>query len=241
MHQRAEIRSWHFKRVGVPETLQGGWFVRRLSQLTPTRAEEFMHGQSKVARLVIGAGLVLGLLFAGSLPGFAREKTETIDATAFGTGTQLGQNIGVTLNIYEFSTPADKQTLVQAYEKGQNQGLVNALQRMKAVGHVEITGTLGNDCSYIKMIPTATGRKIIFITNRQIRFGEAFFDTQSQSFNLTAGILEINDQDKSKSTGVLYPAAQLVLDKEGQLQWDLNQNPWRLADLIDWKGTPGVN
>ncbi len=200
-----------------------------------------MHGQVKVAEVVSRTVLLLGLLVVGSTLGIAGEKNETIEATAFGTGTQLGANIGVTLNIYEFSTPADKQILIQAYEKGQNQGLVNALQRMKAVGHVEITGTLGNDCSYIKMIPTPTGRKIVFVTNRQIRFGEAFFDTQSQSFNLTAGIVEINDQDKSKSTGVLYPAAQLILDKEGQLQWDLNQNPWRLADVLDWKGTPGVN
>jgi len=200
-----------------------------------------MHGQVKVAEVLSRTVLLLGLLVVGSTLGMAGEKNETIEATAFGTGTQLGANIGVTLNIYEFSTPADKQILIQAYEKGQNQGLVNALQRMKAVGHVEITGTLGNDCSYIKMIPTPTGRKIVFVTNRQIRFGEAFFDTQSQSFNLTAGIVEINDQDKSKSTGVLYPAAQLILDKEGQLQWDLNQNPWRLADVLDWKGTPGVN
>ena len=112
---------------------------------------------------------------------------------------------------------------------------------MKAVGHVEITGTLGNDCSYIKMIPTATGRKIIFVTNRWIRFGKAYYDTQSQSFNLTAGIIEINDQDKSKSTGVLYPAAQLVLDSQGQLQWDLRENSWKLVDVLDWQGTAGVN
>lgn len=200
-----------------------------------------MHRQARLARLGVGAALLGGLLMAGSTAGFARDKNETIDATAFGTGTQMGQNIGVTLNIYEFSTPADKQILVQAFEKSQNQGLVNALQRMKAVGHVEITGTLGYDCSFIRMIPTATGRKIVFVTNRQIRFGEAFFDTQSQSFDLTAGILEINDQDKSKSSGVLYPATQLVIDKQGELQWDLTQNPWRLTDLIDWKGTPGVN
>ena len=110
---------------------------------------------------------------------------------------------------------------------------------MKAVGHVEITGTLGNDCSYIKMIPTPTGRKIVFLTNRQIRFGEAYYDTQSMSFNLTAGILEINDQDKSKSTGVMYPAAQLIVDKQGELQWDLRENAWKLSDIIDWKGTAG--
>jgi len=194
-----------------------------------------------MARLAANAAILLGLLVVASSAGFARDKNETIDATAFGTGTQMGQNIGVTLNIYQFSTPADKQVLVQAYQKGQNQGLVNALQRMKAVGHVEITGTLGNDCSYIKMIPTPTGRKIVFVTNRQIRFGEAFTDSQSQSFNLTAGILEFNDQDKSKSTGVLYPEAQLILNSQGELQWDLAQNPWRLSDLIDWPGTPGVN
>jgi hypothetical protein len=185
--------------------------------------------------------LVAGVLLLVPTLGFSRDKYETLEAQAFGTGSQMGQNIGVSLNIYEFSTPADRQILVQAYEKGQNQGLVNALQKMKAVGHVEVTGTLGNDCAYIKMINTPTGRKIVFVTNRWIRFGEAYYDTQSQSFNLTAGIIEINDQDKSKSTGVLYPAAQLVLDSQGQLQWDLRENSWTLVDVLDWQGTAGVN
>lgn len=192
------------------------------------------------SRFVINSLLLAVVLTAGR-PSFARDKYETIDAQAYGTGTQEGASIGVTLNIYEFSTPADRQILVQAYEKGQNQGLVNALQKMRAVGHVEITGTLGNDCAYIKMIPTSTGRKIVFVTNRQIRMAEAWTDSNSMSFDLTAGILDLNDQDKSKSTGVLYPAAQLVVDKEGELQWDLRQNPWRLSSLLDWKGTAGLN
>ena len=130
---------------------------------------------------------------------------------------------------------------MQAYGKGQNKGLVNALKKMRAVGHVEITGTLGYDCSYIRLIPTPTGRKIVFATNRQIRMAEAWTDSNSMSFDLTAGVLELNDQDKSKSTGALYPAAQLVLDKEGELQLDLLQNPWRLSALHDWQGTAGVN
>jgi hypothetical protein len=185
--------------------------------------------------------MIAGIALLAVQSGSARDKYETIEAQAFGTGTQLGQNIGVTLNIYEFSTPADRVTLIQAFEKGQNQGLVNALQKMKAVGHIEITGTLGYDCAYIKMTPTPTGRHIVFVTNRQIRFGEAFFDTQSQSFNLTGGILDLNDTDKSKSTGSLYPAAQLILNKEGQMQIDLTQNAWRLSDILDWAGTAGVN
>ena len=200
-----------------------------------------MNIRRRISRFTVIGLVTLGVILIEKSPVFARDKYETIDAQAFGTGTQMGANIGVTLNIYEFSTPADRTVLVQAYQKGQNQGLVNALAKMKAVGHVEITGTLGNDCAYIKMTPTPTGRRIVFVTNRQIRIGEAWTDSQTQAFDLTAGILDLNDQDKSKSTGVLYPMAQLVLNKEGELQWDLNRNPWRLSDLLDWKGTAGVN
>jgi len=197
----------------------------------------------RLNRLVVGLGVALVLLTIGVLPFFSRDrvKPETIEASATGTGTQLGAVVGVSLEIYEFSTPDDYQLLVQAFEKGQNQGLVNALTRMKAVGHCSITGTLGYDVSFIKMIPTPTGRKIRFITNRQLRFGEVWADSQTTAFNLTAGEFDLNDQEKSKSTGVLYPAAQLAIDKEGKLQFQLNQNPWTLVDVIDWKGTQGVN
>jgi hypothetical protein len=187
------------------------------------------------------AGLSLLALLIGSRHGFARDKYETIDAQAFGTGTQMGQNIGITIIIYDYSTAADRQILVDAFTKGQNQGLVNALEKMPAVGRISITGTLGYDLSFIRMIQTPTGRTIRFVTNRQIRFGEAYYDTQSQNFNLTAGEIIINTQDKSKSTGQLFPLAQLTLDKEGQLSLELNQNPWRLTGIIDWSGTPGEN
>ena len=195
----------------------------------------------KSHKFVIGGLMLVALLTLGSLPFFSREKNETIEASAMGTSTQLGQVVGVSLEIYEFSTPQDRQVLVEAFEKGQNNGLVTALSKMRAVGHCSITGTLGYDVSFIRMIPTPTGRNIRFITNRLLRFGEVYADTQSQSFNLTAGEFDLNDTDKHKSTGVLYPACQLAMDKEGKIQFQLNQNPWKLVDVIDWKGTAGVN
>ena len=194
----------------------------------------------QVRRLALSGLLLIGLLTVGSAPAFP-QKAETIEATAEGTGTQMGQMINIRLIINDYSTLEERQILVQAFTKGQNQGLVNALTKMRAVGHISLTGTIGYDVSYIRMIPTATGRKIRFVTNRQISFVEAWTDSQSQSFNLTCGEIDINDQEKNKSTGVLYPAAQLVIDKQGQLQIDLNQNAWKLVDILDWKGTPGVN
>ena len=195
---------------------------------------------SRIHKLTLGSLLILGMLMV-STPGFSADKPETIEATAMGTSTQLGREFGITLNIYDYSTPADKQVLVQAFEKGQNQGLVNALSKMKAAGHIEVTGTLGFDCSYIQVIPTPTGRKIRFVTNRPLRFGEVSWDTRSSAYNLTAGEIDLNDTDKSKSTGRFYPEAEFTIDKQGELQINLVGNPWTLADVLDWKGTPGVN
>jgi hypothetical protein len=182
-------------------------------------------------------GLLLAtlLLIAVTLARSADDgKVETIDATATGTSTQLGQIVNVKVIIYEYSSEEDRQILINAFKKGQNQGLVNALTKMKSVGRIAITGTLGYDLSYIRLVPTPTGRKIRFVTNRLLRFGEAYYNTQTTAYNLTAGEFDINDSDKDKSAGVLFPAAQLVINKEGQLEFQLNRNPWKLVNIIDW-------
>jgi len=200
-------------------------------------------GNLRFSNFALTSLLSIGLLTLASTIAFSqgRVKPETIEASAMGTGTQTGQIFEFRLLIYEFSTEQDRQNLVQAFEKGQTQGLFNALSKMKAVGHVSLTGTIGYDCSFIRLIPTQTGRKIRFVTNRPLRFGEELADSPSTAFDLSGGEIEINDQDKKKSGGVLLPRAQLVIDKEGQLKIDLTQNPWKLVNVLDWKGTPGVN
>ena len=186
----------------------------------------------------LGSLLLASLLFLGGTPGFSADNIETIQATATGTSTQLGKTVGITVHIYEYSTMEDRDILIEAFTQGQNQGLVNALTKMRAVGRIAVTGTLGYDLSYIRVIPTPTGRKIRFATNRQLRFGEVYYNTQSTAFNLTAGEFDLNDTDKSKSTGVLFPAAQLIINKEGELQLELRQNPWNLVEIIDWTKRP---
>jgi hypothetical protein len=197
----------------------------------------------KFHRWILAGLVACGFLAMAVFPALSarKSKDETIEASAMGTGTQLGQVIGISVEIYEYSTPEDRQVLIDAFTKGQNQGLVNALTKMHAVGHISVTGTIGYDLAFIKMIPTPTGRKIRFVTNRQLRFGEVWADSQSTAYNLTGGEFDLDATDKSKSTGVLYPAAQLAIDKQGQLQIELNQNAWKLVDVLDWAGTPGVN
>src|SRR6202158_6220116 len=185
--------------------------------------------------LVTRSLMLICLFSLGSASAISQDKSkpETIEATARGTETQTAKEFPVTLIIYEYSTQADKQILTEVFQNGKDQGLVNALSKMKAVGHIAVSGTLGYDVSYIQMIPPPTGRKIRFVTNRLLRFGEVSRDSRSTSYNLTAGEINVNDEDKSKSTGTFYPEAELVLDKQGQLQYNLVGFPWQFVDVID--------
>lgn len=195
------------------------------SNPSESRVREFCYGGLLLVMFFLAVALVISADDRGA---------EVIDAIAMGTSTQLGQTVSVKVTVYEFSTDEDRAILVDAFKQGQNEGLVNALTRMKSVGRIAITGTVGYDLSYIRLIPTPTGRKVRFVTNREIRFGEHYYNTQSKSYNLTAGEIEINDSDKDKNSGVLFPAAQLIINKEGQLEFQLRQNAWKLTSIIDW-------
>lgn len=181
--------------------------------------------------------LLLGVLLLTTVTGLNSQedrKIETIDSTATGTSTQLGAMVNVKVTIYQYSTDEDRAVLVDAFKKGQNKGLVDALGKMKPVGRIAITGTVGQDLAYIRLIQTDSGRKIRFATNRLIQFGEAYHNTPSRAYDLTAGEFNLSNSEPKKSSGVLYPASQLIINKEGQLEFQLRKNHWNLVNIIDW-------
>ncbi|HSB28426.1 MAG TPA: hypothetical protein VLE19_11255 [Pyrinomonadaceae bacterium] len=158
-------------------------------------------------------------------------KSFTIQAQAMGTSTQLGRNFSMNLNVEEFSTPEDQKALIEAFNQKGNEGLVNALSKMKSKGRLSITGTLGYTVNYIRQFNLPDGsKKIRFVTDRPIRFGEAWSDSRSSDYNLSGGEIVLTPGDK-KNSGTLLPACQLKIDKEGQLQLELLQNHWNLVNI----------
>ena len=165
----------------------------------------------------------------------AGPNPETIQATY----AQNGKMISVTLTIDGYSNLADMQTLSQAFEEGQDQALVLALSKTKAVGHCSISGALSYEVAFIQMVLTPTGRQITFITNRPLQAGGASPDTPSQSFDLAVGQFNLNDTDNTKSTGFLYPASKLVVDEKGEFHYDLTGTPWSLVNILDSRAASG--
>ena len=148
-----------------------------------------------------------------------------------GTSTQLGRSVSVTVIINELSPPSDQKILIDAFQKKGNEGLVNALSKMSSKGRIAITGTLGGDIGYVRKFTMPDGSiKIRLVTNRLLRFGEAWHDTRSSDYDLSGAEI-ILSKNKSKNTGTLLPASKMRVNKEGQVELELFQNPWNLVNV----------
>jgi hypothetical protein len=152
---------------------------------------------------------------------------EAIEATVTGAADP----VTIKLTIYNNSTAEDLQVLSDAYRDGQDSGLVLALSKMKAAGRCTMDGTLSYDVGFIRTIATATGRQVSFMTVRPLQHGLG--GAESQGFELTIGQLELNDTDTAKSTGFVYPASKVIVDKAGVFRYDFAGKPWTLGNVLD--------
>jgi hypothetical protein len=184
------------------------------------------------SRPAIAVAAVTSLVLLSSAGSTAQEKSkrETFQAVAMGQSTQLGRTFHVNIVVEEYSTAEDQRILLEAFDSRGMEGLSDALGKMKSKGRLSMTGTLGYDVAYIRSFPTATGRKIRFVTSRPITFGEARAGSLSSDYSLSAVELNIGS-GKGKNTGILLPACQFKIDKDRQLEIENYQNPWKLQNI----------
>lgn len=178
--------------------------------------------------------VVFAALFLLALSALAQNRRETYQATARGTGTQMGRMFSVNIIIDRYSGDEERQVLLQAFSNDGSRGLSDALSDMPSIGHIAITGTVGADIAYARVFPSPTGRKIRILTNRRIAMGEVRGDTRSRDYDLTALELDLSSV-KGESKGVLLPACMFTIDQNSkEVVVEAYQNPWDLLNIIDW-------
>lgn len=190
-----------------------------------------MRKLMKVSLMITGV-VSLMLLTTKLGPAQKLPKHIYIQATAMGTSTQMGRVVSVNLIIEELSSDEERAGLLEAFQQKGNEGLVNALHKMKSKGRMSITGTLGFDVAYIKLFPQPDGTTILrMVTDRPLRFGEVWADSRSSDYEVSGVEIVIN-KDKKKHTGTLFPACRLKMNKQNELELELYQNPWKLVNIM---------
>lgn len=180
----------------------------------------------------VGLIVFLSLSLAASAILAQAQERMTIQATARGTSTQLGKIVNVNIHIEAYSTPADRQALIDAFKSGGQDGLVRALQDMKPKGRVRFaSGGVGNDVKYIIELPSEKGRKLRLITDRWLTFAGVYNSTRSTQYNV--GAIELNLTPDGKGSGTVLPACKLTVNKKkNQVEIETFQNPWELMNLM---------
>jgi hypothetical protein len=183
---------------------------------------------SLIAGFFVIAGLGMGVAHLNA------QKSETIQAQAWGQDRLAGKTFNMTIRIQSYSTPEDQKTLIDAFNRGGHDAMVKALQKMPSRGRVAMTGTLGTDIAYVRSFPTETGRKIRVLTDRPIQFREAYQSGRSMQYDVTVVEINIDSANQKKSSGGLIVGARVRLNKSGQIEVEsYGSGPWRLTNVME--------
>lgn len=161
------------------------------------------------------------------------QKGMTIQATVMGTSTQMGQMYNVNIYIQQYSTPEERQLLINAFKTKGQDGLINVLEDLKPKGRVRFaSGGVGNDVKYIMELPSEKGtRRLRLVTDRNIAFGELYHGTRSREHSV--GAIELLLTPDGKGSGTVLPACRLTVDKKKQqVEIETYQNPWKLTNFM---------
>jgi hypothetical protein len=185
--------------------------------------------------LLVGSVAIASLFPPVAFRAYAQDKPkrETIQATAMGQQRAMGKMFHVTINVESYSTPEDQEFLIDAFQRGGHNALVKALSNMKSKGRIAITGTLGYQIAYIRTVPSENGRTIRLITDRPIQFAEAYANTRTKDYDLSAIEINIEPQQKN-SNGSLVVAGKFRVDKGQRISFEsYGSGPWKLVNVME--------
>ena len=183
-------------------------------------------------RFLLRAPIVCLLSTLGGVGAIIKAQPMTIQATAMGTSTQLGKMYDINIYIEQLSTTEDRSSLINAFKKSGQEGMVKILEDMKPKGRIRFaSGGVGNDIKYIMELPSEKGRRFRLVTDRTLAFAELYQGTRSRDY--TVGAIELELTPDGKGTGTVLPACKLMVNKKKQqVEIETYQNPWKLSNFM---------
>ena len=114
-----------------------------------------------------------------------------------------------------WSTAAERESLIAAFMKDGQDGLLDELQKKKPVGYLKLPNTLGYDLKYARQVPGEDGgRRIIVGTDRKMTFQE--ISNQSITTDYPFTLLELHVNNEGVGEGRLSALTKITANKKKQ-------------------------
>ena len=180
-----------------------------------------------------GACFAIALLVIGLSPAIAKDKHPVIErfqATAMDLDTARATIVDI--GIFAWSTEADRQALIQAFNEGGNDAVYKHMSKQDEMAFVKAPNTLGYQMRYAYQYESEGKRYVILGTDRPIAMGEVASGSRSQENNISFVTLDL-DQETGKGTGMMVFGAEFKVNKKtGHLEIEtLSMNPTKLTTV----------
>jgi len=159
------------------------------------------------------------------------DVAEQFSATAFGTsGPTSGKSVGVNIYINSYTTDDEVKNYLNILKTQGQDGLEKAFDKTKERGRLAVTGSTGNDISFIRSRNAETKRIIRMASNRMMSFAELYNSPRSRDYKFT--IVELRLDADGNGEGNIFYAVKLKFNKKGELEIEhYAQSPIRLANV----------
>jgi hypothetical protein len=120
--------------------------------------------------------------------------------------------------IYDWTTPEERQALLDTFVEGGSQALYNALGRESGKGYLKLPQSLAYDLQYAWQFEHEGRRRIVLASDRPTGFLELVHNTRSTDYNVSLVVLDL-DPETGKGEGSVTGGAELSIDREtGRLE-----------------------
>jgi hypothetical protein len=131
--------------------------------------------------------------------------------TATGVRMQTGRSSTVVITIERWSTPEERQMLVDTLREKGRDALAETLFKMPRVGYIRLPDTAGKDLHYAWQTPLPDGgRRVVVGCERTLTFREGTSRAQQYEF----AVVEMRFDKNGKGEGKLSAIAKVDVDKK---------------------------
>jgi hypothetical protein len=115
-----------------------------------------------------------------------------MNSRAAGTATSQ-----VDIHVQRYSTDKERDQLMDAFNNGGQDRLLDALQKLPVVGYIRTPTSLRYDLHFARQVPNPEGgRKVILLTDRHLAMWEVANNTRSVDYPFTLLQLQLGPDDK---------------------------------------------
>ena len=177
---------------------------------------------SKSSQTVLrtSACLVAGLLFVGVTPGAAKDKREVIERIQFvaigagHSGFAAGRTSRLKLLVYRWTTPAERQEIVEVLSSDDGPTVIADLEQREVVGRLMIPGRSGVDLRYLWQVEQDGKTYVVGASERSL-LSQPGRTTGTAAYYIAVLQLEFNEAGEGH--GLLAPGIYPKFESNGTI------------------------